>query len=81
MTMPFRQKHHRFCAPVGAHELKKVVQKDGSIKTVVDDEKIPPSKQFETAAMMEAGVPMNKVSSYFTLIPDPPQEVTTDNEV
>lgn len=74
MSMPFKQKHYRFCAPVGAHELKKVKQKDGTIKTVVDEEKIPPSKQFETAAMIEAGVPMDKVSSYFTVIPNPPSE-------
>lgn len=81
MSMPYRQKHYRFCAPVSAHEFKKVVQKDGAIKTVVDDEKIPPSKQFATASMMDAGVPMNKVSSYFTVIPNPPQEVSSDNEV
>ena len=56
MTMPRRQKMADFIAPCGTHELKTVHEADGTFKTVVDDPKLPESKQFETKNMLRAKI-------------------------
>lgn len=74
MSMPFRQKRKYCCCPCACRDMREVKQADGTYKTIVENEELPPSKNYETAAMVAAGVPMEKVSSYFTNIVNPPKE-------
>lgn len=74
MSMPFRQKMACFIAPCGVKEFKQVVEADGTVKNIVDDIVLPPSEKFSTANMAKAGVPMEEVSSYFTVLTETKQE-------
>ena len=79
MTMPRRQKMPDFIAPCSTHEIKSILQSDGTFKSVVDDVKLPSSSQFETKNMLKAKIPLDdprfaEVPSAFTAIPSVPQE-------
>lgn len=79
MSMPFRQKMPDFIAPCGTHDLKQVVEADGSTKMIVDDPQLPPSSQFETKNMLAAKIPLDdkrfaEVSSTFIAVGKETQE-------
>ena len=79
MSMPRRQKMPDFIAPCCTHEIKSILQADGSIKSVIDDPKLPDPAKFETKNMLKAKIPLDdprfaEVSSAFTAIPSVPQE-------
>lgn len=79
MSMPFRQKMADCISPCGTHDLKQVEQADGTIKTIVDDPKLPSSDQFATKNMVAAKIPLDdsrfaEVPSTFTALVNVPEE-------
>lgn len=79
MSMPFRQKMADCIAPCGTHDLKTINQADGSVKTIVDDPKLPEPKNFETKNMLAAKIRLDDqrfagVPSEFIAIGEMPEE-------
>lgn len=79
MSMPFRQKMADCIAPCGTHDLKNVVEADGTVKTIVDDVKLPDSSKFETKNMLAAKIRLDdprfaEVASEFTAVYEMPAE-------
>lgn len=79
MSMPFRQKMPDFIAPCGTHDLKTITEADGTTRVIVDDVKLPESRQFETKEMLRAKIPLDdkrfaEVSSAFVALPESPVE-------
>lgn len=85
MSMPRRQKFYEVTAPCGAHDTKQIELDDGTIRTIVDDPKLPPSAQFETKNMVKAKIPLDdprfaEVSTEFMALDKMPSEPTTNQE-